>query len=114
MLCSDEDPAHIQGCRHIPSGQAVTDSVLVLATHGWQKWEILENGLKIRLQPGIRGEKVNRLLSGYGRKIGPDPASLESAMIGGIAANNASGCRTAENSYKTISDIRIITADGFC
>lgn len=96
------------------SGQAVTDSVLVLATHGWQKWEILENGLKIRLQPGIRGEKANRLLSGYGRKIGPDPASIESAMIGGIAANNASGmcCGTAENSYKTISDIRIITADG--
>ncbi len=35
-------------------------------------------------------------------------------MIGGIAANNASGmcCGTAENSYKTLDSIRIIFADG--
>ena len=35
-------------------------------------------------------------------------------MIGGIAANNASGmcCGTAENSYKTVTGIRIILADG--
>ena len=35
-------------------------------------------------------------------------------MIGGIAANNASGmcCGTAENSYKTVAGMRIILADG--
>jgi D-lactate dehydrogenase len=35
-------------------------------------------------------------------------------MIGGIAANNASGmcCGTAQNSYKTLADIRIIFYDG--
>jgi D-lactate dehydrogenase len=35
-------------------------------------------------------------------------------MIGGIAANNASGmcCGTSENSYKTVSGMRIIIADG--
>ena len=35
-------------------------------------------------------------------------------MIGGIAANNASGmcCGTSENSYKTIADIKVILADG--
>jgi D-lactate dehydrogenase len=27
----------------------------------------------------------------YGRKIGPDPSSIESCMIGGITANNSSG-----------------------
>ena len=47
-------------------------------------------------------------------KIGPDPASINAAMIGGIAANNASGmcCGTSENSYKTVSGLRIIMADG--
>lgn len=96
------------------SGQAISDSVLVLATHGWQKHQIIENGEKIRLQVGIRGEQANRYLERYSRKIGPDPASLDSAMIGGIAANNASGmcCGTSENSYKTIADIRIIMSDG--
>ena len=35
-------------------------------------------------------------------------------MIGGIAANNASGmcCGTAQNSYHTLAGIRIVLADG--
>ena len=96
------------------SGQAVSDSVLVLVSHGWQHWKVLDEGRKIRLQPGIRGGRANTYLVKYGRKIGPDPASIDSAMIGGIAANNASGmcCGTSENSYKTMADIRIILPDG--
>ena len=96
------------------SGQGISDSVLVIATHGFKDYKILEDGLKIELQPGIRGGAANRYLVKYGRKIGPDPASIDSAMIGGIAANNASGmcCGTSENSYKTIADIKLILADG--
>ncbi|MBR5856294.1 MAG: FAD-binding oxidoreductase, partial [Bacteroidales bacterium] len=90
------------------SGQAISDSVLVIATHGFKDHKVLDGGLKIRLQPGIRGGHANKYLLPYGRKIGPDPASIDSAMIGGIAANNASGmcCGTSENSYKTIADIK--------
>ncbi len=96
------------------SGQAISDSVLVIVSHGWQDWKVLEEGRKIRLQPGIRGGRANTFLVKYGRKIGPDPASIDSAMIGGIVANNASGmcCGTSENSYKTMADIRIILPDG--
>src|SRR5574344_1299754 len=96
------------------SGQAQSDSVLVFATHGFGDHKVLEGGAKIALQPGLRGGYANSFLIPYGRKIGPDPASIDSAMIGGIAANNASGmcCGTSENSYKTIADIRIILADG--
>ncbi len=96
------------------SGQAISDSVLVIVSHGWEQWKVLEEGRKIRLQPGIRGGRANTFLVKYGRKIGPDPASIDSAMIGGIAANNASGmcCGTSENSYKTMADIRIILPDG--
>ena len=96
------------------SGQAVTDSVLLIAGEYWKKYKITENGNKICMQPGLTGGKVNAMLASYGRKIGPDPASLNTAMIGGIAANNASGmcCGTAENSYKTVESMRIILADG--
>ena len=96
------------------SGQALSDSVLVVVSHGWQNWKVLEEGRKIRLQPGIRGGRANTYLTRYGRKIGPDPASIDSAMIGGIVANNASGmcCGTTENSYQTMADIRIILPDG--
>ncbi len=96
------------------SGQAISDSVLVIAGNHWRNFRIDKDGLKIRLQPGLTGGKVNTLLAPYGRKIGPDPASVNAAMIGGIAANNASGmcCGTAENSYKTLDSMRIILVDG--
>jgi len=96
------------------SGQAISDSVLVIAGEHWKKYKILSNGEKIRLQPGLIGSKVNNLLAPYKRKIGPDPASINSAMIGGIAANNASGmcCGTADNSYQTVAGMKIIFYDG--
>lgn len=96
------------------SGQAISDSVLVVATHGWKNFELLENNQKIKLEPGIVGSRANTFLAPHGLKIGPDPASINAAMIGGIVANNASGmcCGTAQNSYQTIADIRIVLHDG--
>ncbi|WP_372610154.1 FAD-binding and (Fe-S)-binding domain-containing protein [Halomonas sp.] len=96
------------------SGQAVTDSVLIQFGRGWRGHKILDEGKAIRLQPGVIGARANALLAPYQRKIGPDPASINSCMIGGIAANNASGmcCGTAQNSYRTVRDIRVILADG--
>jgi D-lactate dehydrogenase len=96
------------------SGQAVTDSILLVAANRWTGHTILDGGARIRLQPGIIGAQANRYLAPLGKKIGPDPASINAAMIGGIAANNASGmcCGTAENSYKTLDSIRVVLADG--
>ena len=96
------------------SGQAVTDSVLVVLGWNWNKIRISEKGSAITLQPGVIGAHANRVLAPFGRKIGPDPASINSAMIGGIAANNASGmcCGTAQNSYQTLASMKIIFADG--
>ncbi|MGB7295779.1 MAG: FAD-binding and (Fe-S)-binding domain-containing protein [Candidatus Aminicenantales bacterium] len=96
------------------SGQSISDSVLMVLDHGWKKMEILEGGAKIKLQPGVIGGDANRALLPYGRRIGPDPASIDAAMIGGIAANNAGGmcCGTEQNSYHTLAAMRIILMDG--
>ncbi len=96
------------------SGQSVTDSVLVIAAGNWKEFSISADRSVIKLQPGLTGGKVNTILSPFHKKIGPDPASINSAMIGGIAANNASGmcCGTSMNSYRTVAGIRIIFADG--
>ncbi|MDD2242326.1 MAG: FAD-binding and (Fe-S)-binding domain-containing protein [Bacteroidales bacterium] len=96
------------------SGQAISDSVLVIVSKGFTHHKVYARGEKILLEPGIRGAMANRLLVRFGRKIGPDPASIDAAMIGGIAANNASGmcCGTSQNSYKTIADIDIVLSDG--
>ena len=70
--------------------------------------------LSVSLGPGIIGSEVNRRLAPFGRKIGPDPASIATCKIGGIAANNASGmcCGTAQNSYQTLVGLRVMLADG--
>lgn len=96
------------------SGQAVSDSVLILLSEDWLDYHIHEQGLKITLQPGIIGAKANQLLKPFGRKIGPDPASINSCKIGGIAANNSSGmcCGVKQNSYHTVADMTMIFADG--
>ncbi|WP_339926974.1 FAD-binding and (Fe-S)-binding domain-containing protein [uncultured Cobetia sp.] len=98
------------------SGQALTDSVLIQLGGEWRGAQVLEQGSRICLQPGVIGARANQLLAPFGRKIGPDPASINSCMIGGIAANNASGmcCGTAHNSYRTVEDLRVILADGTC
>lgn len=96
------------------SGQAVSDSVLITLSDQWRGHEILEQGHKITLQPGVIGADANKYLLPYGRKIGPDPASINTCKIGGIAANNASGmcCGVAQNSYRTVDSMQLIFADG--
>ncbi|MFO1155151.1 MAG: FAD-binding and (Fe-S)-binding domain-containing protein [Rhodospirillales bacterium] len=96
------------------SGQAVTDSVLCLMGDGWGGVAVADDAATIRLKPGVIGSEANRHLARFGRKIGPDPASINACKVGGIAANNASGmcCGTAQNSYNTLAAMRIIFADG--
>lgn len=109
------------------SGQSCTDSVLIVAGKHWEKWSLTpnpspmgegnsdENGeLFIKLQPGIVGSRVNEILKPYGRVFPPDPASIGSAMVGGIVINNASGmnCGVHANSDRMMISARIILTDG--
>ena len=96
------------------SGQAVTDSVLALIGEGFATCNIGMDAATVRVGPGIIGGEVNYRLSPHGRKIGPDPASINACKMGGIAANNASGmcCGTAQNSYQTLHCLRVVLADG--
>lgn len=48
----------------------------------WMQYEIQEDGMKIKVQPGIVGARVNQILAPYGRKIGPDPASINAVCDG--------------------------------
>jgi len=96
------------------SGQALSDSVLITLTHHWREHKILNDAQQIWLQPGVIGSDANKLLAPYQRKIGPDPASINTCKIGGIAANNSSGmcCGTAQNSYNTLAGMTVVLADG--
>ena len=96
------------------SGQAVSDSILIVAGKNWEKYSVAQDHESIRLQPGIIGARVNRILKPFGRVFPPDPASIASAMVGGIVSNNSSGmnCGVHANSDRMLLSARIILADG--
>ncbi|BBP63195.1 ferredoxin [Pseudomonas sp. Cab53] len=110
----DQVPVTFRAAGTSLSGQAISDSVLIVLGDNWNAREIRGQGTQIRLQPGVIGAQANAWLAPFGRKIGPDPASINACKIGGIVANNASGmcCGTAQNTYHTLAGIRLVLADG--
>ncbi|HSG63725.1 MAG TPA: FAD-binding oxidoreductase, partial [Gammaproteobacteria bacterium] len=107
-------PVTFRGAGTSVSGQALSDSVLVMLGDNWRGLEVSADRARIRVQPGVLGGRANRALAPFHRKLGPDPASINICTIGGIAANNSRGmcCRTSEDSYHTLVDMRLMLADG--
>src|SRR5450830_655451 len=114
LASRDQVPVTFRAAGTSLSGQAISDSVLIVLGDHWNGREIRDQGAQIRLQPGVIGAQANAWLAPFGRKIGPDPASINACKIGGIVANNASGmcCGTAQNTYHTLAGMRLILADG--
>ncbi len=73
------------------SGQAVSDDILVELAPLWRESRILDQGRRVWTQPGVVGGYINLRLAALGYRLGPDPASIDAAMMGGIVANNSSG-----------------------
>lgn len=97
------------------SGQSSCESILVILDHSWQNITINKNASSIRLDCGVIGQNANEFLKPFSKKIGPDPATIAAAQIGGIVNNNSSGmcCGMKQNSYNTLRSIRVILNDGF-
>ncbi|HKH59590.1 MAG TPA: FAD-binding and (Fe-S)-binding domain-containing protein [Flavitalea sp.] len=96
------------------SGQAVTDGILVDLSNYWRKVVPENEGATVRVEPAVIGANVNHALKQYGRKIGPDPASINAAMMGGILSNNSSGmcCGVVQNSYHTLKSMTFVLPNG--
>ncbi len=96
------------------SGQGVTDGILVDLSNYWRKVIPENNGATVRVEPAVIGSNVNHALQPFGRKIGPDPASINAAMMGGILSNNSSGmcCGVIQNSYHTLQSMTFVLPNG--
>ena len=96
------------------SGQTNTNSILIVAGKNWEHYEVAPDASYIKMQPGLVGSEVDKILARHNRTFTPDPASKNSAMVGGIVINNASGmsCGTHANSDRMMQSMRIVLADG--
>ncbi len=108
-------PVTIRAAGTSLSGQSVGSGILIDISHHWKNYSIQKEGNSIILEPGLIGGEVNQILKKYQKKIGPDPASINSCMMGGILANNASGmcCSVEFNSYHTLKNIKAILPNGY-
>jgi D-lactate dehydrogenase len=96
------------------SGQGITNGILVDSRKQFRTIEVLEQGARVRVQPGATVRAVNTRLRRYGRKLGPDPASEIACTIGGIVSNNSSGmsCGTKQNTYRTLDSLTFVLPSG--
>ncbi|MGD0646560.1 MAG: FAD-binding and (Fe-S)-binding domain-containing protein [Acidobacteriaceae bacterium] len=95
-------------------GQAITDGILVDVGRYWRMGAVEESGRLVRVQPGLIGQQANQMLKRYATKIGPDPASISAARMGGILSNNASGmcCGVSQNAYHTLRSLTFVLPSG--
>ncbi|MDX2606186.1 FAD-binding and (Fe-S)-binding domain-containing protein [Streptomyces caniscabiei] len=96
------------------SGQATNEGVLVDTRRHFRGIEILDDGDRVRVQPGATVRSVNQRLARHGRRLGPDPASESACTIGGVVANNSSGmaCGTELNTYRTLESAVLVLPSG--
>ncbi|MCM1028459.1 MAG: FAD-binding oxidoreductase [Pseudoflavonifractor sp.] len=98
------------------SGQSVNNGIICELRTAWKRARVSDSGKKIWFEPGLTASQVNAILRPHHHHIGPDPASSQAAMMGGILANNSSGMQAgvSHNSYHTLSSMQFMLANGHC
>lgn len=96
------------------SGQASGAGILVDVRQRFRRIDVLDDGRRVRVQPGATVAQVNARLMKLGYRLGPDPASETACTIGGAVANNSSGmaCGIDENTYRTLESMVFILPSG--
>jgi D-lactate dehydrogenase len=96
------------------NGQGQTDGVLVDVRRHFGGIAVEDGGRLARVKPGTVLGHANRVLSPYGRKLGPDPASTDIATVGGVIANNSGGmrCGVVHDSYSTVCSLSFVLPSG--
>lgn len=97
------------------AGEALGDGIVLdMKRHMNKIIRIEEDGAFVTVEPGVVLDDLNRYLSQYGNKIGPDPSSGNRAVIGGVVGNNATGSHSLEYGYIAdfVESIEAVLADG--
>jgi D-lactate dehydrogenase len=96
------------------SGQTVGTGIIADQRFAFRRSELRDDGSKVWFEPGLTVLHLNSILKPAGKKVGPDPASSQVAMMGGVLANNSSGMQagTKLNAYNTLASIDFVLPNG--
>src|SRR6202035_3501568 len=95
-------------------GQSHSDDILIDVRRHWYGMSIEDGGLALRARPGVILGHAGAYLYRHGRRLGPDPASINACTIGGAVANNSGGMRRTidRDAYHTVRSITLVLASG--
>src|SRR6185312_4136103 len=96
------------------NGQGQTEGILVDVRRHFRGLTVEEDGAAVRVGTGTILGHVNKVLAPYGRRLGPDPASTDTATVGGVVANNSGGmrCGVTKDSYSTLRSLTFVLPSG--
>jgi D-lactate dehydrogenase len=96
------------------NGQGQSEGILVDVRRHFGGVAVEEDGALARVKPGTVLGHANRVLAPYGRRLGPDPASTDTATVGGVVANNSGGmrCGVRRDSYSTVRAMTFVLPSG--
>src|ERR1700678_4332964 len=95
-------------------GQSQSDDILIDVRKHWYGMSIEDGGLALRARPGVILGHAGAYLHRHGRRLGPDPASINACTIGGVIANHAGGmrCTIERDAYHTVRSMTLVLASG--
>lgn len=96
------------------NGQAMTNDILVDMRTNFTGMEVLEDGKRLRVRPGVVLGDAQAVLRRHGFMLGPDPGSTASACVGGVVSTNAGGmrCKIERDSFHTIDEAQFVLTNG--
>jgi len=108
-------PVAARGAATGVAGESLCSGIVFDMTRYMNKIiSIEDDGTMVVCEPGLVLDELNDFLSGYGRKIGPDPSSSSRATVGGCVANNATGAHSLQYGHMAdyVESIEAVLADG--
>ncbi|MDY3551587.1 FAD-linked oxidase C-terminal domain-containing protein [Gemmata sp. JC717] len=92
------------------SGQSIGPGIVIdCSKHLNAIGELDVSGRRVRVQPGVVLDHLNRALAPHGLIFGPDVATASRATLGGMIGNNSAGARSVVY-RQTVDHVRSLTA----
>jgi FAD/FMN-containing dehydrogenase/Fe-S oxidoreductase len=103
-------PVTARGAGTSLSGQAIGPGVVLDCSKYLNRvGEVDVSGRRVRVQPGVVLDQLNREVAAYGLMFGPEVATASRATLGGMIGNNSAGSRSIVNG-RTVDHVHSLSA----
>ncbi len=106
-------PVHARGAGTGLAGESLGRGLVVDFSRYFRRI-VADDGTRVRVQPGVVLESLNRFLGRSGRLFGPDPAMRNVTTMGSVVAIDAGGSHWPRygSARRHVEELQVVLADG--